>query len=331
MIWTHHDRPTLDDVRTARRRIAATACRTALEESPSLGERVGAPVLLKLECWQPTRSFKVRGAANAVAGLEPARLARGLVTASAGNHGLAVALAARRAGVALTVYLPRAAPAVKRERIRAMGAAIRDEFDSYDDAERAAIADAAARDQEFVHAFSDPAVIAGQGTIGLELLEDAPQVCDVIVPVGGGGLISGIGLVLRTLAPAVRVIGVQSTQTRAMHAAFAAGHVVAVPVPPTLADGLAGCTDDATFQRARDVVDEIVLVEEDEIAAAIRALFTDDVVTAEGSGAVGVAALLARRITPRGPTAVIVTGGNVDPRTLCDVLGRGTRNTERPE
>jgi threonine dehydratase len=320
MIWTHHDAPTLADVRIARARIAGVVRRTPLERSASLSDSVGSDVLLKLECWQPTRSFKVRGASNFVASLSAAHLSRGLVTASAGNHGLAVALAARTAGTQLTVFLPRTAPRVKRERIRRLGATIEDDFRTYDDAEAGAVAFAREQNRVFVHAFADPHVIAGQATIALELLEDMPDLRSVVVPVGGGGLISGIGLVMKTLAPAVRVIGVQSTQTRAMHAAFEAGRVVDVPVPPTLADGLAGCTDVATFQRARAVVDELVLVEESDIAEAIRVLFANDAVTAEGSGAVGVAALLTGRIQTEGPAVVVVTGGNIDAGTLAALL-----------
>jgi threonine dehydratase len=319
MIDSHHLTPTVDDVRAARERIADVVRRTPLERSAALSRRAGADILLKLECWQPTRSFKVRGACNFIAALNPHELDRGLVTASAGNHGQAVALAARAAGAVATVFMPRTAPALKSGRIRSLDARVRDDFDSYDDAEAAAIAYAAREDAVFVHAFSDPAVIAGQGTVALELLEGAPELDTVIVPVGGGGLISGVGIVLRELAPHARLIGVQSTETRAMHAAFAAGRVVDVPVPPTLADGLAGCTDVATFQRARAVVDEIVLVEERSIAQAIRILF-DEGVTAEGSGATGVAALLAGVVQPRGTTAVIVTGGNIDGDVLARVL-----------
>jgi threonine dehydratase len=324
MIPTSDDSPTLADVRSARVRIADLVRRTPVERSAVLSGKVGADVHLKLECWQPTRSFKVRGATNFVTSLSAAQLAPGLVTASAGNHGLAVALAARAAGTSLTVFLPSSAPRVKRERIRQLGARIEDGFATYDDAETGAMAFAEAQHAVFVHAFADPRVIAGQATVALEVLEDVPDVRSIIVPVGGGGLISGIGRVMKAVAPAVRVIGVQSTMTRAMHAAFAAGRVVDVPVPPTLADGLAGRTDDATFQRARSVVDEMVLVEESDIAEAIRTLFAHDVVTAEGSGAVGVAALLSGRVRPTGTAVVVVTGGNIDATVLAPLLAAST-------
>ncbi|HEX6308098.1 MAG TPA: threonine/serine dehydratase [Longimicrobiales bacterium] len=314
--------PRLDDVRAARGRIADIVRTTPLERSDSLSDRAGREVLLKLECWQPTRSFKVRGALNAIQSLPAAQLGRGLVTASAGNHGLAVALAARFAGARAIVFAPRTAPELKRRRIMRLGADLRADTGTYDEAEAAARAFAVESGAVFVHAFSDPAVVAGQGTIALELLEQCPALREVIVPVGGGGLISGIGLVLKALRPATRVIGVQSTQTRAMHAAFAAGHVVTVPAPPTLADGLAGCTDEASFRRARRVVDELLLVSEEEIADAIRFLYDEDAVVAEGSAAVGVAALLSGRVQATGPAAVVVTGGNIDGGLLAQTVGR---------
>ncbi|HEX6135558.1 MAG TPA: threonine/serine dehydratase [Longimicrobiales bacterium] len=322
--------PHPDDVTEARGRIADVARKTPLERSAALSERAGCDVLLKLECWQPTRSFKVRGALNAIRSLSPERLAAGVVTASAGNHGQAVALAARAAGVHATVFVPHGAPALKQRSIARLGAELRTDSATYDDAEEAARAFADDTGTVFVHAFSDPAVVAGQGTIALELLEECPDLREVIVPVGGGGLIGGIGSVLKTLRPATRVIGVQSTETRAMHAAFAAGHVVDVPVPPTLADGLAGRTDDASFQLARRVVDELLLVTEPQIAEAIRFLYDEDAVVAEGSGAVGVAVILSGGVRPRGPVAVIVTGGNIDAGLLAQTVGTGGRGTRIP-
>jgi threonine dehydratase len=304
----------------ARRRIAGVARHTPLERSASLSEAAGCDVLLKLECWQPTRSFKVRGAYNATALLTEAQRARGLVTASAGNHGQAVALAARHVGAHATIFVPAAAPEQKQRRIRRLGAELRSEATDYDDAEQRAQRHAAERGAVFIHAFSDAAVIAGQATVALEVLDDLPAVREVIVPVGGGGLIAGIGQVLKALAPDVRVIGVQSTETTAMYEAFRAGHAVDVPIPPTLADGLAGCTDEATYRRARAVVDELLLVDEQEIAAAIAALYRDDGVVAEGAGAVAAAAVLTGRVQLRGPAVVLITGGNIDARQLARIL-----------
>jgi len=312
--------PALSEIEAARHRVAALARVTPLERSESLSDAHNADIHLKLECWQPTRSFKVRGACNAIALLTPEQRARGIVTASAGNHGQAIALAARTMGVRAIVFVPASAPHIKQDRIRRLGAELRVDQPDYDAAERAALDFAAREEFVFVSAFSDPDVIAGAGTIALELLDQLPSMREVIVPVGGGGLIAGIGIALKTLRPDVRVIGVQSTETRAMHAAFAAGRAVDVEIPPTLADGLSGCTDQATYERARAVVDELVLVEESAIADAIRVLHAHDGVVAEGSGAVGIAALRSGVITVQGPAAFVITGGNIDSHKFAAVL-----------
>jgi len=318
------DGPSVRDILAARRRIAEVAYTTPLEHSPVLSERAGAPVHLKLECWQRTRSFKIRGAYNAVAALPAAARERGLITASAGNHGQAVALAARELGARALIYVPDTAPETKRLRIVSFGATLCSGGADYDEAERRAAAHAQRAGLTLVHAFSDPDVVAGQGTIGVEIAEALPDVREVVVPVGGGGLIGGIALALRGMLQGVRIIGVQSTQTRAMHAALEAGRVVDVPVPPTLADGLAGGIDERAFRLARRVIDEMVLVEEDEIAEAIRLLQQRDGVTAEGAAAVGVAAVCSGRVTLRGPAVIIISGSNIDAQRLAGVL-QGTR------
>jgi threonine dehydratase len=315
--------PALEAVHAARRRIAVLARTTPVERSARLSEAHGADVLLKLECWQRTRSFKIRGACNAVSLLDAAQRSRGIVTASAGNHGQAVALAAREFGVGATVFVPATAPVTKTERIRRYGAELRAEAQDYDTAERIAREHAAATGAVFVHAFSDTAVVAGQATVALEILDAVPDVGTVVVPVGGGGLMAGVGRVLRSAAPQVRIIGVQSTATRAMHESLAAGHLVDVPIPPTLADGLAGCTDEITMRRVAAVIDELVLVEEAEIAAAIRALHGSDGVLAEGAGATGAAAVLSGRVRGKGPVVVVVTGGNIDGGLLAGILAGG--------
>lgn len=316
--------PTLKEIYLARSRIAGVARRTPLDRSQWLSELAGCDVYLKLECWQPTRSFKIRGAYNAVAALGEEARSRGVVAASAGNHGQGVALAARRLGVPAVIFVPRTAPETKQARIRSLGAELRVEGSIYDEAEAAAREYAAATGAFFVHAFSNPDVVAGQGTIGIEIVEDLPEVREVIVPVGGGGLIVGVGTAVKALAgPEVRVVGVQSEQTSSMYAAFVAGHVVEVSIGRTLADGLAGGVDEVSYRRARAVTDELVLVREESIARAIRALYHDDGVLAEGAGAVGVAALLERRIELSGPAVVVITGGNIDPGALASVLASG--------
>lgn len=315
-------KPTIQDIYQARRRIAGHVYRTPLERSAWLSSLAGCDLHLKLECWQPTRSFKIRGAYNAISALSPAACARGLVAASAGNHGQGVALAARAFGASATIFVPASAPETKKAHIRALGAELREVEGIYDDAEAAARADAAERGATFVHPFSDPDVVAGQGTIGIELLEELPAIREVVVPVGGGGLIAGIGTVLKGVAgSAVRVLGVQSEATRAMHAAFQAGRPVDVEHPPTLADGLSGGVEQESYERARPVTDAMVLVSEREIAEAISELYRREGVVAEGAGAVGVAALMSGKLQLTGPAALIISGGNIDASRLASILG----------
>jgi threonine dehydratase len=313
-------RPTVEDVLRARARIADAVHRTPLERSPWLSEVAGCDVYLKLECWQPTRSFKVRGASNAVLARAKEVRARGLVTASAGNHGQAVARAARAVDAPATIFVPTDAPAAKKERIRGFGATLDEGAATYDDAEHAARAFADRTGAVFVHAFSDADVVAGQATVGLEIAEALPAVRNVVVPVGGGGLIAGIGTVLREVAPTCRLLGVQSVETRAMSDAFGAGHAVDSPITPTLADGLAGCTDETSYQRVRALIERIHLVDEAAIADALRLLFVRDGVVAEGSGAVGPAAIAGGVLRLEGDTAVVITGGNIDADRFARIL-----------
>jgi threonine dehydratase len=312
--------PTPADIGEARGRIAGVVRRTPLEQSVWLSELTGHDVYLKLECWQRTRSFKMRGAANAVSTLSAEARARGLVTASAGNHGQAVALAARATGAKATIFVPSNAPEMKKNRIKSFGATLRDDEPTYDDAEVAAEEFAAATGATLVHGFADAAVVAGQGTIGLEILEDLPNVRDVIVPVGGGGLIAGIGIALQSSGKEIRLLGVQSTETTAMFDAFQVGRSVECTITPTLADGLAGCTDDVSYQRARRVVDELLLVKEAALPAAIAALYRFDGVVAEGAAATAVAAIVEQIVEVRGPTVLVITGGNIDAARLAGIL-----------
>ena len=312
--------PTFAEILEAQRRIGSAVRRTPIERSSWLSQIAGHDIFLKLECWQPTRSFKVRGAANAIGILREGDEPKPIVTASAGNHGQAVALAARDAGMRATIFVPNNAPEMKKARIRSFGAELNDDSASYDDAEVAAMVFAADTDASFVHAYSDRAVVAGQGTAGVEIFEEIPDIANVIVPIGGGGLIAGVGIAARALAPRTRVIGVQSTETAAMHAAFEKGAVVEVPVPPTIADGLAGQVDEISFSRARPVVDQIVLVEEDTIRHAIRQLFLNDGIVAEGAAATAAAAIIAGSLSIDGPTVLIITGGNIDAQRFAGIL-----------
>ncbi|CAN5664871.1 threonine ammonia-lyase [soil metagenome] len=309
--------PDLADVRDAEKRIRNHIRHTPLIHSAGLSEQCGREVYLKLENQQLTGSFKVRGALNAIASLSPADRKRGVVTASAGNHGAGVALAARVFGVPATVFLPDDAPAAKRDRIREAGAEIRMIRGGYDQAHAKAVAHAAEGGAIYLHAFSDPAVVAGQGTVALEILSVLPELGTMVIPVGGGGLVGGMGIVARSISRHTRVVGVQTPETSAMYQSLQRGELVAAPVESTICEGLAGDIDQASFRLGREVIDEMVVVEEATVRRSIAWLFREQGVTAEGSGAVGVAALLGGlAIDLPAPVAVVITGGNIDPDQL---------------
>ena len=287
--------------------------RTPLVSSRALSALANADVHLKCENRQRTGSFKIRGAYNVLATLSPDEKARGVVASSAGNHGLGLAWAAKRLGIRATIFVPATAPSVKRDGIVALGAIVDASQPDYDAAHHVAEEFARSHDMVFVNPCAGDSLLAGQGTVALEILEELPDACTMVVPVGGGGLIGGIAALVRVAAPHVRLIGVQSVKTNAMAASMAAGHRVEVPVPPTLADGLAGQIDDEGFAIGRASLDEIVTVTEQEIAEAIAWLSHEHDLRVEGSGAVGVAALLHGRAPALvSPVAVVVSGGNID-------------------
>jgi threonine dehydratase len=314
--------PDIQDILEARDRLRPFARNTPLQHSGWLSERAGVPVFLKLECWQRTGSFKLRGAYNAVAQLDAESRTRGLVTASAGNHGQGVALVAGELGIPVDIFVPDSAPETKKARIRQYGARLHTVPGIYDDAAEAARVHAENAGAVHLHPFADPRVVAGQGTVGVEVVEALPRVRTVLVPVGGGGLIGGVGLALKTLTGgAARVVGVQSDATPAMHAAFQAGRVVPAPMGDTLADGLSGETEAVSFERARRVTDDMVLVKESAIAPAIRDLYRHDGIVAEGSAAVVVAAMRDGVVAVDGPTVLVISGGNIDAAVLARILG----------
>jgi threonine dehydratase len=306
--------PTATDVLAAAHRLRAVVERTPLIRSDSLSVRLGVEVYLKCENRQRTGSFKLRGATNALASLSAHARTHGVVASSAGNHGLGVAYAARALGIRAKIFVPRTAPDVKRDGIVALGAEVDATYATYDDAHHAAESFAAQRGMKFVNPCAGEPLLAGQGTVGLEILEELPSVRTLVVPVGGGGLVGGIAALTRAVAPAVRIVGAQSVRTNAMAASLSAGRRVDVPVPPTLADGLAGQIDDVGLAIGRFAIDEMVTVSEEEIAEAIAWLSHEHDARVEGSGAVGVATLLSGRATLEGPVAVVVSGGNIDER-----------------
>lgn len=274
---------------------------------------------LKLENEQLTGSFKIRGAYNAIASLPRSERARGVVTASAGNHGRGVALAAQRFGVPATIFVPRTAPRVKLDGMRECGASVDTESAHYDEAHARALVFAEGHDVTYVDPCVGASLVAGQGTVALEIIDQLPSVASVIVPVGGGGLVGGMGAFLRSMRPEVRIVGAQSLHTNAMARALEAGHPVDIPVLDTLADGLAGAIDTHGLDVGRHALDEIVVVEEEEVGAAIAFLAREENVIAEGSGAVGVAALLAGSAHAVDPVVVVISGGNIDAEVLDSV------------
>jgi threonine dehydratase len=314
------------DVARARERIAGLVDPSPVIRSPQLSEQLGVPVWLKLECLQPPGSFKVRGAASKMLALAPADRSRGVIACSGGNHGAAVAYVARRLGVPATVCVPESVNPVKLRAIRASGAEAIVRGATYDDAERISRRLERERGLSYVHPFDDPDVIAGQGTIGLELAEQVPGLAAVVAGVSGGGLAGGIGAALAGRRPAVTVIGASAQNAAAMVASLQAGHPVDIPDLPTLAEVLGGGIGlDNRWSMAvvREVVGEHVLVTEDEIAAAMTFCLSVHRVLAEGGGAVGLGAVLAGKVPrPAGPLAIVISGGNVDPAAVLSLAGR---------
>jgi threonine dehydratase len=308
----------LVDVRAAAERVRPFVVRTPLERSLGLSALCGADVWLKYECFQATGSFKLRGALNALLTMSDQQLQKGVLTASAGNHGLGVARAAAVLGVAATVVVPETASPAKVEALRSSGAELLLRGATYDDAESAAMSTARERGLPFISAYNDAAVVAGGGTIALEVMEDLPATRTMVVPAGGGGLISGIGVAAHGLDPAIAVYGAQSTASPALHAALEAGARVRVDVLPSLADGLSGNVEDGsiTFDLLKEHVRQVVLVTESDIVDAMRWLLEHEHVLVEGSAAVGVAALLRGLLPTEGPLVLVLTGRNVAAEVL---------------
>ncbi|HEV3128773.1 MAG TPA: threonine ammonia-lyase [Solirubrobacteraceae bacterium] len=295
---------------------------TPLLSSRTLSQRLGATIVLKAENLQRTGSFKLRGAVAKLAALGD-RCAPGVVTASAGNHGQALAYAAKARGVPCAVFMPEQAPVAKVEAARELGASVHLVSSEVDESLAAARDHAAAAGVEFVHPFDDPAVIAGQGTLGLELLADLPDLATVIVPVGGGGLASGVAIALKDLRPGIRVVGVQVEGYAAIAQSLAAGHAVVAAGAPTIADGIAvKQPGELTLKLIEKWVDEVVVVGEDEVAEAMVFLLERTKLAVEGAGAVGVAALSSGQVKLRGPVVVVLSGGNVDPGLLGEIVRR---------
>ena len=318
-----------DDIARARERIANEVPETPLVPSFALSDRLGCDVRLKLETLQPTGAFKLRGATNKLLSLTDQERARGVVAISSGNHGRGVAYAARALGVRAVVCMSRLVPRNKVEGIRALGAEVRIVGESQDDAEEEALRLMREQGLVYAHPFDDREVIAGQGTIGLELLEQMPGIDTAIVPLSGGGLIGGVALALKSVRPEIRVVGVSMARGAAMAACLEAGKPIFVEELPTLADALGGgigLDNKLTFDLVRDLVDHVALLREAQIADAMRHLFWHEQLITEGAGAVGVGALLNEKVPELGErVAIVISGRNIDMESFFEIVAERPR------
>ncbi|MDT0446950.1 threonine ammonia-lyase [Streptomyces johnsoniae] len=317
-------RPGLADVLAAQKTLTGITRVTALEGSRHLGRLIGAPVRLKCENLQRTGSFKLRGAYTRIAGLDAAERARGVVAASAGNHAQGVALAAELLGVRSTVFMPVGAPLPKVAATREYGAEVRPHGQVVDETLAAAQEYAETTGAVLIHPFDHPDVVAGQGTLGLEILEQCPEVRTIVVGVGGGGLAAGVALAVKSLRPDVRIVGVQAEGSAAYPPSLAAGRPVALPEVSTMADGMkVGRPGDVPFRIIADLVDEVRTVSEDALSRALLLCLERAKLVVEPAGASPVAALLSDPGAFTGPVVAVLSGGNVDPVVLDRSLRHG--------
>ena len=318
---------TLDMIKDAQKALNGIARRTPLDPAPKLGTNV----YIKAENLQLTGAFKLRGAYNKIRSLTPEEAARGVIACSAGNHAQGVALSSTKLGVKSIICMPAGAPISKVEATKGYGAEVVLVPGVYDDAAREAERLAKEQGYTFAHPFDDPYVIAGQGTIGLEILEQLPDATQVVVPIGGGGLISGIAMAIKMLNPSCKVIGVQAAGAASMYTSVQQGQRVELSHVSTIADGIAvKKPGELTFELCKKYVDEVVTVSDGEIASAILFLLETQKTVAEGAGATPVAAVMSGKVdTTKGKTVCVVSGGNVDVTTLSRVITKGLSNSGR--
>lgn len=314
----------LDDVRAARELLAGVVRTTPLEPSRPLSAALGGPVWLKCEHLQRAGSYKVRGAFVRISRLSAAERADGVVAASAGNHAQGVALAAGLVGTHATVFMPVNAPLPKVEATKGYGAQVELAGNTVDESLVAAQTYAERTGATLIHPFDHGDVVAGQGTVALEILEQCPEVRTIVAGVGGGGLVSGIAVAVKALRPDVRVIGVQAASAAAFPPSLAAGEPVRLPSFGTIADGIAvGCPGELTFRHVRALVDEVVTVSEEDISRALLMLLERGKQVVEPAGAVGAAALLAGAVDVEAPVVTVLSGGNIDPLLMLRVIEHG--------
>ena len=326
--------PTLVEFTEARERVSGVVSITPMESSRYLSEILGSPVFLKCENLQRTGSYKIRGAFNRLSRLTDEEKARGVVAASAGNHAQGVALAARILGIKATIFMPVGVPLPKLQATRDYGADVVLRGHTVDEPLRAAAEFARTTGAVFIHPFDHPDVVAGQGTAGLEILDQRPDVDTVIVPIGGGGLISGVASAIRQKAAldgrTVKIIGVQAANASAYPISLKKGEPTNITILPTIADGIAvSRPGDLNFEIVRDTVDEVVTVSDDDTAQALLVLLERAKLVVEPAGAVGVAAILSGQVTATGTTVVILSGGNIDPLMMERVISHGLATSER--
>jgi threonine dehydratase len=322
----------LSDVLDARGRVEETARRTPLDYSHTFSDMTGAEVHLKLETFQRTGSFKIRGATNRIKTLGDEEKSAGVVTASAGNHAQGVALAATKSGVDSKIVMPENAPISKIKATRDYGATVVLHGDDYNDAQAKAHEIEEAEGRTYVHAFDDDMVMAGQGTIGLEIVEDLPELDTVVVPIGGGGLIAGIATAVKARNPEARVVGVQAEGASSAAQSLRKGEVHTLDSVDTIADGIATrSVGEKTFEVIEERVDEVVTVSDSEIAVAVTLLLERAKTLVEGAGAVALAALLSGAFDYEEDEVIVpaLCGGNIDMNTLTTVIMRGLVETGR--
>lgn len=315
---------TREDIASARKVLANVVRTTPLEPSRQLTALLDGPVWLKCENVQRSGSYKVRGAYFRISRLEPGERARGVVAASAGNHAQGVALAAALMGTQATVFMPANAPLPKVAATKGYGATVELGGANVDEAIVAARQYAERTGAILIHPFDHPDVIAGQGTVGLEIIEQCPDVASIVVPVGGGGLISGVAVAAKAAKPDVKIIGVQAEGCSTIAPSLRAGHPIRLESYFTIADGIAvGQPGDLTFAHIRRLADEVVAVGDEDIARALVTLLERAKLVVEPAGAVGVATLLAGLVRPPTPAVVVLSGGNIDPLLMMRVIERG--------
>ena len=311
-----------NDILQARQNLQGIIRQTPFDRAAVLSEQTNMEVYLKAECLQYTGSFKLRGAYHKIASLDPEEKAKGVVTSSAGNHAQGVGFAATRFDIAARVFVPGIIPRNKLEAIRRYKVEVIVEGKLFDESHTAALADAQESGRVFIRAFDDPFIMAGHGTLGLEMLEEISDLDALIVPVGGGGMIAGVATAAKEINPNIQIIGCQSTASCAMARSLEKNRAyLTFPSKETIAEGLEGGISEITFDLGRRLIDRMVLVEEAEIRSAIRFLLEHHRLVVEGSGAVGVAALLHDRWSHPGSKAgVVISGGNLDYRLLKQII-----------